>query len=154
MIKKLLRDKKAKGPSLLFIILGLGVFLTIIVLSFNMYNGFMTSNGQTIDPTYAAYYNNLSSQRSGLDTLNTNLNAATIASIPQAVGSTLMSVLNIGLGAIRGLITIATLLPQAFTILSEGLHLPEPLIWLVTFIIGVYIAIKLVQALRGSIIEP
>jgi hypothetical protein len=157
-------NKKGAGPSLTWIIMGIASLIAVFWLFSLMYTDFLTANSYAnsgnspLNPTYL----NASNLIGGPNTTSVNaLNELTMKatnkdSISGFFGGAVtgaFSTIVMGITALLSLLLLPAIISDVFGIISKTLLIPEPLIWLFGIVAGIYVAMKTIQALRGTIIE-
>lgn len=148
----------SRGPNLTWVMIGVVVFVGVMSLIYSsdwgIYNNFMTDNGQSISSEYRTLYGNLTGQKDDLGGFASDFSDFSIKSTVVGAGSAILSTLNIGMNAIRLLGNAPNYVLSIFTVAGKALHIPEPLSWMITTIIIIFLAAKLIKALRGQSDEP
>jgi len=149
------KNKKAVGPSLTWVLISLTVFITIISFSYNSYSTFVADNTLTIDTAYINYYENLSvTQNKEIYGLGNTFRDRGVLDVIYSFASTLVNTFVVGLSAIGSLFGMIPILGNIFEILNLALPGFSGLIGLASIIAIIYIAMKYLQARRGTVIEP
>lgn len=158
-------NNSGRGPPLLWLLIGVvcavGVMLAIYSDTWGIYNGLMNANHKTIAPNYINAYDNLTSDKPALTGLSIDITKPTnIWSVFTNSGqllSGLVNTLSLGMNVINFLLNIPTYIEHALTVISTVLPLDLttfPLFWVAITVLSIYIGVKVVQALRGTVVEP
>jgi hypothetical protein len=146
-----------QGTSLTWVMMGLVGFVGIMMLVFStqwgIYNNIMSMNGKGVDAKYANAYNNLTATQQTIDRFSENYTALGTWSIMKEAVSLALTVFNIGASAIRLFASLPKMLTEVFSTISTMTLTPQPIYWMVTSILTIYLISKLIKALRGTVDE-
>jgi hypothetical protein len=149
----------SRGPTLTFFFIGLIVFVGVMILIYDpnwgLYNSFLTANGATPDNAYTqAFVNELNSSQNNMGTLAGSYQQsgwAGISSGAQGIVSGVWTTLVIGFDSMKSLSSLPTLFQNLFNSTSSILQIPAIIIWIVSTVLVVFLASKIIKALRGQI---
>ena len=140
-------NKQGKA-SLTWVLIAIAVFATMVSLSYNSYNQFMTDNNQTIDSSYTNYYGNITDTYSDVEGINTE-SKGLWSSVWGGIASGAQIFIT-GLGAIGKMFEIITIAPKITNAINEAVPGLGTLLNLLTLVISIWVIFKLIQAYRGT----
>lgn len=142
---------KGKNPTLTAIMIGLMISLTILILTFNVYNDFLTSNNVTTSNNFDNYYGNISRANNTITGLGNEMSDSDsiIGDVYNFI-STIVNVFIIGLSTIGKFFGMVTAFTTVFEVMGDIFKEFSALIGLITLITGFYIAMRYIQSARGS----
>jgi hypothetical protein len=146
-------NNKGVGPSLTVTIIAVFAFVIAISLIWTMTEDFNTDNGLTFDSQYSDIYDNISASTDDLQNIstglsNTNIITAAISGISSSLGA-----FAIGMGAITLLLQLPTIVMNIITPIMSAFPGLGLLFTFILFAVIVYLSMKGVQALRGTLNE-
>jgi len=147
---KLFGNKCGKGPSLTWLLIGLLVGMTVIVLSITSYQGILENNGGSIGDNYSVYYSELEGYYDNSTQMAEDLNdQGLLDKIFSGVGAALNTFV-VGLSAIGQLFNMIPLIGGMIETLNNALPGFTVLFSLAFLVTIVYISMKYIQAKRGT----
>jgi hypothetical protein len=149
-------NKQGVGPSLTISIIAVAAFVMAIILIQNFSNGFYNDNALIINTGYNNVYTNINNTGTAdLNRVTNTLNANGSSIVSTAISGigTSLNAFAIGLGAINTLISLPTTVMSILLLVTEQMPAVGALLWFMTFAISIYLLMKVVQALRGTINE-
>lgn len=153
-------NNKGMNTTLTMMLIGVVIFIGVMLLIYShdwgIYNNFMADNQQIIDPVYANAYDNLTSQQNDVTAFSDSYSfsakgiLSNLGNLPQNIFATLV----LGATAIMSLTAIPGYIVNILGVISDTLHVPDPIVWMITTIIGIFVAGLIIKAIRGNITEP
>lgn len=144
-------NNKGAGTNLTFLIIGIAAFVVVITILTSAYVEFKTTNGASVDSEYLATYNNISDKRSDLNELEEDVTSVNVITSLPVIASSFINSLAFGLTAITNMFSLLTIIPSLINTISERVaFLPAELIWFAIFAITIFIAMKILKAIRGT----
>ena len=149
-------NNKGAGPNLTYLLIGIIVFAGVTALIYSSYSQFLAANQQAVDPLYASAYNNITGSQGNLTNFAQSYKfgsqsiAQTLSSIPTGIFATIV----LGVNLITSLVAIPDFILSFVNAIHSIVPIPEPLIWMITTIIGIYVASLIIKAVRGTVDTP
>lgn len=145
----------ARGPSLSFFMIGIIVFVGVIMLVYSpnwgIYNNFMQANNGSIDSNYASAYNNITSSVNDINSFGKDVTMKSFQSILQEAPGQILNTFAIGFSAIRTFTQLPDFFSKIMSTVSTVLHIPDPILWMVTSIVAIFVAAKFIKSMRGVV---
>ena len=154
-MKSILKNNSGEGPSLTLIFIGLAVSLFVLINSITMFVNFSETYNVNLSKNFTSTQNSLDEQYSNIDTVSRELNKKSfveeIWNNADAIISGSFNIFITGLSAIGKLFNSIEIIESLIQLASNTIGLPlVSLISLITIISTIYIAMKYIQARRGS----
>lgn len=143
-------NRRGAGTNLTFLIIAIAAFVATITLVSTAYVQFANDNGASIDPVYLAAYNNISSKQNDLNTLEGSLTSVSLITALPTIASTFFNSIGFGLTAITNFFSLLTIIPSIINTVSGATGLPSPLVWFAIFAVSIFVAMKILKAIRGT----
>ena len=142
-------NKKA-AYNLTWIFIGLAIFLTVMTISYTVYDTFMTDNSQLIQTDYKGYYGNMTEHYSETSALGYEASETSLIKKIYSVAQGVVSTFVMGLSAIGKFLEMIPLLGKVINTIGEAIPGFSGILGLLILIATVLIASKYIQAARGT----
>lgn len=138
------------SSSLTWIIISVAAFVAIVTMTLNGYVDMLNYGNVTGDTQYIQSLQNISSKSGELDSLSNSFQELTLSSVITGVVLLAQSLIVYGFGAIKGLVSISTVIGEISNAIQSLLPGLDVLFWFITFAIAFYIIAKFIQVVRGQ----
>lgn len=145
------------GPNMTFTIIGLFAFIAVISLGILATNQFIEANtpvNQSDNSIQAQALSNLTAQQSNLEDATTQVTGGGFIQGVFGLGNVIFTTMLIGVQAILSLVSLPIVINNLINTVFEGFGFGGPALLIVkTFlysVIGIYVTMKVMQAIRGT----
>ena len=139
-------NKRAKGPTLTWIFIGITFAITVMTVSMTSYTTFLSDNGLSPSDKFGDIYADISDEQNSLDTINSE---ATSSSNIYDVFEGVTNVFVTGLSSIGAFFKMGKLASSIFSTTQEAIPGFDCLFGLFIMVSGLYIIMRLITARRG-----
>jgi len=145
-------NKKAKGPTLTWIFIGIAVSVLVLTLSFSSLGTFLADNNATISG-FSETGDNFTEVYNDIDSLGGTTGGLSDRNLLKDVWSAATGTVNVfvmGLAAISEFFRMISIIDNIFSIMEKGIPKLNELFGLLTLVITVYISMAILKAKRGT----
>ncbi len=145
-------NKKAKGPTLTWIFIGIAVSVLVLTLSFSSLGTFLADNNTTISEV-SETGDNFTEVYNDIDSLGGTTGGLSDRSLLKDVWSAATGTVNVfvmGLAAISEFFRMISIIDNLFGIIEGAVPGFNALFGLLTLVITVYISMAILKAKRGT----
>jgi len=146
-------NKKAKGPNLTWIFIGIAIAIVVLTLSFSSFGTFLVDNNVSLIDDFSQTEGNLTNIQDDIYALGGTNGGLSDRSLLKDVWSAASGTVNVfvmGLAAISEFFRMIGVIDNIFAIIESTIPGFNALFGLFTVIVTMYISISILKAKRGT----